>query len=109
MLRVPQPQLLDKPLIDFIAEEERQAFRAFLSQLRQLECRQDWEIRLQPWASGAFLAELTAATIRTPQGVVGLRWLVRDISPRKQAEEALKQAHKTWKVGRKNGRPSYSA
>jgi len=30
LLGVPQPGLLDKPLTGFIAEEERQAFRAFL-------------------------------------------------------------------------------
>ena len=95
LLGVPQPRLLDQPLTGFIAEEERQAFGAFLPQLRQREGLQDCEIRLQPIAGATFPAELTVATIRTPQGVVGLRWLLRDISLRKQAEEALKQAHKT--------------
>jgi PAS domain S-box-containing protein len=95
LLGVPQPALLDKPLAGFIAQEERQAFIASLLQLRQLECRQDWEIRLQPHAGATLPAELTVATIRAPQGVVGLRWLLRDISLRKQAEEALKQAHST--------------
>jgi two-component system, NarL family, invasion response regulator UvrY len=95
LLGVPPPQLLDKPLAAFIAEEERQAFHACLPQLRQLECMQDWEIRLQPWAGATFPAELTVAAIRTPQGGAGLRWMLRDISLRKQAEEALKQAHST--------------
>jgi two-component system, NarL family, invasion response regulator UvrY len=95
LLGVPQPRLLDKPLVSFIAEEGRQAFRAFLPQLQQLEGRQDWEIRLQPVAGATFPAELTVATIRAPQGVVGLRWLLHDISRRKQVEEALKQAHTT--------------
>jgi PAS domain S-box-containing protein len=95
LLGMPQPRLLDRLLTDFIAEEERQAFSAFVPQLRQLESLQDWEIRLQPWAGATFPAELTMATIRTSQGVVGLRWLLRDISLRKQAEAALKQAHRT--------------
>ena len=95
LLGVPQPQLLDKALTDFIAEEERPTFSAFLPRLLQLECMQDWEIRLQPWAGATFPTELTVAAIRTIQGVVGLRWMVRDISLRKQAEEALKQAHRT--------------
>ncbi len=95
LLGVPQPRLLDQPLVSFIAEEERPAFCSFLSQGQQLEYMQDWEIRLQPLAGATFPAELTVATIRTPQGVVGLRWMLRDISLRKQAEEALKQAHKT--------------
>jgi two-component system invasion response regulator UvrY len=95
LLGVPQAGLLDQPLADFIAQEERRAFITSLPQLRQFACRQDWEIRLQPWAGPTFPAELTVATIRAPQGVVGLRWLLRDISLRKQAEEALKQAHST--------------
>src|SRR5262249_23436767 len=95
LLSVPQPRLLDQSLVSFIAEEEHQAFRSFLSQVQQLEHMQDWEIRLQPLAGAAFPAELTVATIRTPQGVVGLRRLLRDIWLGKQAEEALKQAHKT--------------
>jgi PAS domain S-box-containing protein len=95
LLGVPQAQLLHKPLANFIAEEGRQAFCSFLSQMQQRECIQDWEIRLQPLAGTSFPAELTVATIRTSQGVVGLRWMLRDISLRKQAEEALKQAHKT--------------
>jgi len=95
LLGVPQPRLLDRPLTGFIAEEERQSFRAFLPRLRQLDSMQDWEIRLQPWASATFPAELTVVTIRTPQGVVGLRWRLCDISLRKQAEQALKQAHRT--------------
>ena len=95
LLSVPQPGLLDKPLVNYIAQEERQTFSASLPQLRQLECRQDWELRLQPWAGQTFPAELTVATIHTPQGVLGLRWLLRDISLRKQAEAALKHAHST--------------
>jgi two-component system, NarL family, invasion response regulator UvrY len=95
LLGVSQHDLLDKALVGFIAEEERQAFYTFLPRLQQLECVQDWEIRLQPFAGATFPAALTVAAIRHPQGVVGLRWLLHDISLRKQAEEDLKQAHKT--------------
>src|SRR5215471_19300924 len=93
LLGTSQSHLLAKPLTDFIAEEERQAFSAFLPQLRQCEGMQDWEIRLQSWAGTTFPAELTVAAVRTPQGMVGLRWRLCDISLRKQAEEVLKQAH----------------
>ena len=95
LLSVSQYDLLDKSLVGFIAEEERQAFCTFLPRLQQLECVQDWEIRLQPLAGATFPAALTVAAIRHSQGVVGLRWLLHDISLRKQAEEDLKQAHKT--------------
>jgi len=95
LLGVPQARLLNKSLVGFIAEEERQAFRAFLSQLQQLEGKQGWGIRLQPRAGTTFPAALTVAAIRAPQGAAGLRWLLRDISRRQQAEEDRKQVHKT--------------
>jgi PAS domain S-box-containing protein len=95
LLGLPQPQLLDKPLVDFIAEEERQDFCTFLPRLLQLEGRQDWEIRLRKRTGATFPGALTVATIRMSQDVVGLRWLLRDIARRKQAEEDLKQAHRT--------------
>ena len=95
LLGLPQAQLLDKPLACFIAEEERQDFRSFLPQLLQLEGPQDWETRLQTCAGTTFPGALTVATMRTSQGVVGLRWLLRDISRRKQVDEDLKQAHRT--------------
>jgi PAS domain S-box-containing protein len=93
LLGVSQSRLLDQPLTNFIAAEDRQAFGAFLPELWQIEDTRDWEMRLQPWARATFPAALTVTAIRHPQGVTGLRWLLRNISQRKQAEEALKQAH----------------
>ena len=57
LLGVPQPQLLDKALTDFIAEEERPTFSAFLPRLLQLECMQDWEIRLHGESSAQIILE----------------------------------------------------
>src|SRR5262245_19730689 len=86
--------VLGKPLALFVVEAERAAFRTLLSRLPQLERVEEWEVRLQLHGGAIFPAALTVATIRNPQGtVVGLRWLLYDISRRKQAEEALRQAH----------------
>ncbi len=46
LLGMPQPHLLDKSLTGVIVEAEPPTFSAFLPRLRQLECMQDWEIRL---------------------------------------------------------------
>ena len=67
LLGVPQPHLLDKSLTGFIVERTP-TFSAFLPRLRQLECMQDWEIHLQPWAGATFPAELTVATIHAAAG-----------------------------------------
>src|SRR5262249_31891748 len=88
-------RLLDQPLVHFIAEEERQAFGDLLLQLQQLKGIQEWEVRLQPWLEATFPVALTVTAIGHAQSLVGLRWLLRDISERKQIEEALRQAQKT--------------
>src|SRR5262245_36140519 len=94
LLATRQDHLLGKPLALFVVEAERVAFRTLLSRLPQCERVEEWEGRLRPHAGAVFPAALTVATIRNPQGaVVGLRWLLHDISLRKQAEEALQQAH----------------
>ena len=50
-------------------------------------------MRLQPRGGARFPAAITVAATRKPQGnVVGLRWLLRDITERKQAEESLRSA-----------------
>jgi len=54
---------------------------------------EEWEVRVQPRGGAPFEASLTVAAARDPKGrVVSLYWLLRDITRRKQAEEALRQA-----------------
>lgn len=49
---------------------------------------QEWEIHLQPRDSEVFDAALTISTVRDWQGnSAGWRWLLRDVTARKQAEE----------------------
>jgi PAS domain-containing protein len=76
-----------------VGREERRAFRAHLTTLATARHRQTWTGRLQPQGQRSFAAELTSAAIPHPQGEgIRLLWLLRDITGRLLAEEALRQA-----------------
>ena len=95
LLRVPQDFLVDKPLIVFVAREEHKAFHNQLTRLQQgdVEKTQNWEMRMQPRDAAPFPADLTVAPVRDAEGnVVGLRWLVRDVTERKWMESALRES-----------------
>ncbi|HCF27776.1 MAG TPA: PAS domain-containing sensor histidine kinase, partial [Cyanobacteria bacterium UBA11049] len=84
--------LIRKPLINFIPYEERRAFRAKLMQLLQTELMQEWELRILSRTGETFDAAVTVSTVRDLQGKPsGWRWLLRDITTRKQTEEKMRQ------------------
>ncbi|KAF3886863.1 MULTISPECIES: PAS domain-containing sensor histidine kinase [Nostocales] len=90
LLKISKNFLIGKPLINFCPPEERRVFRYQLQRLTDLEEMQEWEIHLQPRQGSIFDASLTAKTIRDNEGqLVGWRWLIRDITSRKQAEEKI--------------------
>jgi len=92
LLNVAQSRLIGKPLSSFVPEAERRSFRSMLNQLPTLNRVQEWEIYLQGRGTSAFQAALTIDTVRDGSGnPVVLRWLLRDISLRKQAETQLSQ------------------
>jgi PAS domain S-box-containing protein len=87
LLAVPQEMLSGKPLVLFVAQDERRVFLAQLRRAAELEPVQDWEIRLQPRGRLPLYAALTVTAVHDPEArVVALRWLLRDISERKAAE-----------------------
>jgi len=90
-IKVPKKFLIGKPLSNYIPEEERRAFRTQLLQLRSMEQIQGWEIRLQPRHGNQFDCSINLTTMCDDQGnLLGWRWLFRDITARKQAEEQLR-------------------
>lgn len=92
LLNLSSKFLISKPLINFIAYEERRAFRAKLMQLIQTEWMQEWEIRILPRTGEIFDAAVTVSTVRDLQGKpIGWRWLLRDITTRKQTEEKIRK------------------
>ena len=88
MLNIESRFLVGKPLSIFIAQPERQRFYALLIRLAQVDRVQEWEVSLQPRHDKLFNASLTVTPVREPGGkVIALRWLLRDITERKQMEE----------------------
>ncbi|MEH2208546.1 MAG: EAL domain-containing protein [Nostoc sp.] len=90
LLCVSQKSLVGKPLIVFIAQQDRQIFRAKISNLQPL---QDWEIYLYPRGGTPFPASIRASIVyNSSHQQVGWRWLLCNISERKQAQELLHRA-----------------
>lgn len=90
MLNMSKKFLIGKALSSFIPEEECRAFRTQIIRLQEIEQIQDWEIRFQPRRGDIFDASLNLTTVKDREGQpVGWRWLVRDITTRKQAEAKL--------------------
>lgn len=88
LLSVHQEYLVGKPLIVFIAKQDHKTFRTRLTNLQVVE---DWELYIQPQRNKPLSASISVAPAHDLQGqVVGMRWLIRDISDRKQAEESLR-------------------
>uniref|UniRef100_B8HMX7 Circadian input-output histidine kinase CikA n=1 Tax=Cyanothece sp. (strain PCC 7425 / ATCC 29141) TaxID=395961 RepID=B8HMX7_CYAP4 len=92
LLNLAPQYLVGKPLINFVADEQRREFRSMLLQLQRVHRLQEWEVRLCPRQKAAFEAALTVAAVRNHYGQsIALRWLMRDITARKQAESHLHQ------------------
>ncbi len=90
LFKIDQSFLVDKVLINFIALQERPAFRAKLTQLQQCDRVQELTVRMQRREGQFFDAALTVAPVRDSQGnLVALRWIVRDITVVKQGQLAL--------------------
>ncbi|WP_375509779.1 putative bifunctional diguanylate cyclase/phosphodiesterase [uncultured Nostoc sp.] len=89
LLSVHQKYLVGKPLILFIAQQDRQSFSLQMNNFQELL---NWEINLQPRRGEPFPAMIKASAVYDLQRKqVGWRWLLCKISERKQAEEMLHQ------------------
>ena len=94
LLNSSPPFLVGKPLSLYVAEEERRAFRTQLNQLSQMDGVQEWEVCLKPTKRTPIIAALRVVAVSNREGQPGcLRWLVRDISDRKQTELELRWAN----------------
>jgi PAS domain S-box-containing protein len=99
LLNTAQDFLVGIPLVTFVAQDDRQAFVTQLTRLADLEHMHDWKVRVQPRDGTPFPAAVTVATVRDPEGnLVGLRWLMRDITKRVQAEERILTANERLQV-----------
>ncbi len=75
-------------------EKARAEFDKLLSRLRDSgKPIRRWEVEIWPLGGPAFWASITASASCDEKGkVTGLRWLFRDVTARKQAEDALRAA-----------------
>ena len=96
LLNIAQERLIRKPLAVFIAFDDRGTFRSQLAWLENGGRVREWEVRVQPRNRPPYPAALSCSASRNPRGmVVWLRWLLRDISERKQVEDVIRRANET--------------
>ncbi len=97
LFRVPEARLVGRSLSAFVEAGERKAFQRQLLRLSRGERVEDWEIRLQ---DGDVHAAVTVVSGEDGHGArLGHRWLIRDVTQRRRAEEAAlrlieEQAHR---------------
>ena len=89
LLGVPAQFLAGKTLPGFFDEPARKAYRHRLDQLSGSERSDDWEIQLRPRGGSPTDVSVSIARTSARNGLGGYRWVLHDISKRKQAETAL--------------------
>ncbi|WP_460203971.1 PAS domain S-box protein [Scytonema sp. NUACC21] len=87
LFNVPQQYLLGKPIINYVALQERQNFRNYLFQLSKCdkvtELVLSWQKRNGEFFEAAISVGVVCNEKRNP---IALRWLIRDITKRKLTE-----------------------
>jgi PAS domain S-box-containing protein len=88
LLNVHEEALRGQPLEVCVAEEDRDEFRRRLDRVRAGEKPgSEWHLHVRS-DDGVFPAALTVSPVRDLQGdLIGLRWLLRNISPSRRAAE----------------------
>jgi diguanylate cyclase (GGDEF)-like protein/PAS domain S-box-containing protein len=96
LLNVHQKYLVGKPLIIFIAQQDRQSFNSQMTSFQELLT---WELNLKPRGEKPFPVIIKASAVYKLQGKqVGWRWLLYNISQRKQAEDMLHRAYSELEI-----------
>jgi PAS domain S-box-containing protein len=88
LLHTTPEALIGTSLSDLLIDPDatRETFLNQVERLRQA-LAEVWEIRLQPEEGNPFLAALRATPIHNIEGdLIGLRWLIRDVTQRRQIE-----------------------
>jgi PAS domain S-box-containing protein len=92
LLGVGEQALAGKPLAVFVDARARRDFRQLLARLAGEERMEDWELHLHPRRGGPVDASCSVAAVRGRDGAVeGLRWLLRDVTERRRAEEGARR------------------
>jgi PAS domain S-box-containing protein len=101
LLATSQEVLVGKPLLLWIAKEDRLAFHTQLSRLTQVQQLHDWELSLQPQQGSVFPVSITVAVRQHPQEQQPvLYWLLRNLTERKRVEETLRRTESLALLGK---------
>ncbi|OKH31096.1 PAS domain-containing sensor histidine kinase [Calothrix sp. HK-06] len=91
MLNIPKHFLEAKVLVNFIPESERRSFRSLMLRLHECERISEWETRIQRRSGSIIDVSINITTVINEKGEIkGWRWMLRDITERKQTEEKLR-------------------
>lgn len=94
LLQAARETLRGKPLSSLVAKRDLTAFRTLLLRLRSAETVPDWEITFERREGSPFPASVTVSTFRDAGGeITSLRWLVHDITERKEIEDRTLRAN----------------
>jgi two-component system NtrC family sensor kinase len=93
LLGIQQNFLIRKPLISYIAQQDHRHFSEILSRLKNEPNSHIFEMTVQPRGAPSFPVSVTVSVVSAPTGSKpGLvRWLLRDISQRREAEELIQK------------------
>lgn len=100
MLQAHQDFLVDKPLISFVNEGEREVVQARLEQLRSgASGMRDWRLQMKPWEGDPFWVEVCVVSVCDSQsGAVSLLWLLRYVAGRRRTEEELQESEERYRA-----------
>jgi len=93
LLGIAPPKLEGKPLALFVAPERTREFRERVYAMAGSAGRvEDWELVLTPRGGGAVPVACTVGAVPARGGAAtGLRWIVRDVTARLEAEETARR------------------
>ena len=95
LLGVAHDFLVGKPLLTYFEEPARRSFRQQLDRLCGMERLDDWEVTLKPRSGESRPISVSIGRVAGKDNATrGYRWILRDISQRKHAEDALRQANR---------------
>ena len=93
LLHVREDFLIGKPIIVYLSQPAHGAFYQLLEHFDKVDQVLTWETEMQPRDGPPFEAALTVSPVREPvageQRLVGLRWLLRDVTKRRTAEQQI--------------------
>jgi len=102
LFNVNKSYLIGKPLALFVHEEDRSSFRTRLVQLKNGTLIQngDWELIMLSSKGVAFPSSITVEKVTVSrEKSTELRWLLRDITKRRQQEKELQKVDKLESLG----------